>query len=975
MNAVLQCLSHTDILAEYFVLDQYKVDLKRRNKLTSRKFGTKGELTEQLALVLKALWTCKLESDWSTTVGFKAVVDRYGTQFRSAQQHDAQEFLFWLLDKVHEDLNTAPKRKYKSIKNTFGRPDSVLAAETLANHVRGNRSFVQAVFQAQFRSSLACPQCHRQSNTFDPFHCISVQLPQQHVRLPVFVTVRYAAQHPRQVQLGMSMPAGAPVSALRAQLQTDTGIPGARMVLVEIANELGFGRVLADSYTLDAVTGADGIGAAGSANSINVYCMETPSASGQDDIEREARKCDGLLTVLVTNASRSSTDTAVRRFGTPFCLEIRRDVTYAELQKRLLKEMQHVLRPDVFAYSVAPADMFRMRLQDPSADIDAFVESRCEHPLFMEMFDLALIVLAPDAGPPHVKLLLEWSEPERFFADMADEAVEHESVTAVRQQAEASMAATGSSTTAKLSLEQCLEHYTRAETLGAEDAWRCPHCQQYLPVVKTLGIWSLPEILVIHFKRFAAQQQQQQQMNKSSTKTVPVGRTAAKLTTAVTFPLVGFDMTPHLAQQPSTSSTAPTSRTRRSSAVPSTSSSSDNTSHTNDPTNLYDLYAVCYHQGETLETGHYTAACRNPYDQQWYRFDDQNVTAIPNCGNGDSEQTATEIVNNEAYILFYQRRVSSAPTMAATVASTSTGSSSAESTAVRVERGVNGAMAINGSLGAGLSTTAMSEHWVSRIAPVPPVTPVSPNGPAISQSQHSLAMPNENSDHEQQQSETVSTESKQIETDPVEDPVITPSTHAASSSLDTHGTDRSTLAPGIAPTADITETANRISSDEQLVITIAHFEQLQFAEFCQQTPTDSNNSEQSVSPTPSANPIDLQPTSQPHLPKPQQHQLQHTINRGNSFSEVFRRRGSPVQYQSSPNSRSSGGVNRYSDTATTITHNKQQLQQQQHHHQHRTHHHHYHGRFLSESDDSGSGDGSGAASYLLVDNRSASWVS
>lgn len=26
MNAVLQCLSHTDILAEYFVLDQYKVE-------------------------------------------------------------------------------------------------------------------------------------------------------------------------------------------------------------------------------------------------------------------------------------------------------------------------------------------------------------------------------------------------------------------------------------------------------------------------------------------------------------------------------------------------------------------------------------------------------------------------------------------------------------------------------------------------------------------------------------------------------------------------------------------------------------------------------------------------------------------------------------------------------------------------------------------------------------------------------------
>lgn len=88
--------------------------MKRRNKINSRKFGTKGELTEQLALVLKALWACKNESDYSTS--FKAVVDRYGSQFRSSTQHDAQEFLFWLLDKVHEDLNTASKRKYKPTK-------------------------------------------------------------------------------------------------------------------------------------------------------------------------------------------------------------------------------------------------------------------------------------------------------------------------------------------------------------------------------------------------------------------------------------------------------------------------------------------------------------------------------------------------------------------------------------------------------------------------------------------------------------------------------------------------------------------------------------------------------------------------------------------------------------------------------------------------------------------------------------------
>lgn len=117
INAVLQCISHTDILAEYFVLDQYKVDLLRRNKLNSKKFGTKGEVTEQLAVMLKALWACEASPELSTA--FKAVVERHGTQYKGTQQHDAQEFLQWLLDKVHEDLNTASKKKYKSIKVFF----------------------------------------------------------------------------------------------------------------------------------------------------------------------------------------------------------------------------------------------------------------------------------------------------------------------------------------------------------------------------------------------------------------------------------------------------------------------------------------------------------------------------------------------------------------------------------------------------------------------------------------------------------------------------------------------------------------------------------------------------------------------------------------------------------------------------------------------------------------------------------------
>lgn len=113
MNAIIQCLSNTDMLAEYFVLEQYKQDL-HRSKKNNKKFGTKGEVTEQLACLMKAIWECRYSPTHTTE--FKKVVAKYGSQYRGNDQHDAQEFLLWLLDKVHEDLNCASKKKYKQVK-------------------------------------------------------------------------------------------------------------------------------------------------------------------------------------------------------------------------------------------------------------------------------------------------------------------------------------------------------------------------------------------------------------------------------------------------------------------------------------------------------------------------------------------------------------------------------------------------------------------------------------------------------------------------------------------------------------------------------------------------------------------------------------------------------------------------------------------------------------------------------------------
>lgn len=90
MNAVVQCLSNTDLLAEFLALGRY------------RAVPGRAEVTEQLAALVRALWTREYTPQLSAE--FKNAVSKYGSQFQGNSQHDALEFLLWLLDRVHEDL-------------------------------------------------------------------------------------------------------------------------------------------------------------------------------------------------------------------------------------------------------------------------------------------------------------------------------------------------------------------------------------------------------------------------------------------------------------------------------------------------------------------------------------------------------------------------------------------------------------------------------------------------------------------------------------------------------------------------------------------------------------------------------------------------------------------------------------------------------------------------------------------------------
>ena len=116
-----------------------------------------------------------------------------------------------------------------ALQSSHGRSDESVAAEALANHMRHNNSFVYDMFQAVYRSSLTCTNCRRQSNTFDPFLSVSLPIPQKTKR-PVYVTVVYLDEQPRQVRIGLLLNQADTVKELRQTLAADTKIPESQVL-------------------------------------------------------------------------------------------------------------------------------------------------------------------------------------------------------------------------------------------------------------------------------------------------------------------------------------------------------------------------------------------------------------------------------------------------------------------------------------------------------------------------------------------------------------------------------------------------------------------------------------------------------------------------------------------------------------------------------------------------------------------------
>ena len=109
-------------------------------------------------------------------IGIVRLVGKKNPRFSGYQQQDAQELMAFLLDGLHEDLNLVQQKPYVETRDSDGRPDAEVAAESWQNHLRRNQSMIVDLCQGQLKTTLVCPDCAKVSITFDPIMVLRAPL-------------------------------------------------------------------------------------------------------------------------------------------------------------------------------------------------------------------------------------------------------------------------------------------------------------------------------------------------------------------------------------------------------------------------------------------------------------------------------------------------------------------------------------------------------------------------------------------------------------------------------------------------------------------------------------------------------------------------------------------------------------------------------------------------------------------------------
>ena len=172
MNTGLQCLSNCELLTKYFLEDYYKEFVNKENPI-----GSQGEIVEKYSQLIHHLWYGN--NDCVSPIQFKVAFGKNYNAFADFRQQDSQEFISYLLDALHEDLNKVKNKPYVQAKDLSpGMPEEDQFKMQKDLYLCRNQSFIVDLINGFYKSTVYCPDenCKNISKSFEPFNMITLSL-------------------------------------------------------------------------------------------------------------------------------------------------------------------------------------------------------------------------------------------------------------------------------------------------------------------------------------------------------------------------------------------------------------------------------------------------------------------------------------------------------------------------------------------------------------------------------------------------------------------------------------------------------------------------------------------------------------------------------------------------------------------------------------------------------------------------------
>uniref|UniRef100_W5M0S7 Ubiquitin carboxyl-terminal hydrolase 2 n=1 Tax=Lepisosteus oculatus TaxID=7918 RepID=W5M0S7_LEPOC len=136
---------------------------------------TNTALMEEFAKLIQTLWT-STSSEAVSPSEFKTQIQKYAPRFVGYNQQDAQEFLRFLLDGLHNEVNRVTVRPRATMEDLDHLPDDEKGKRMWNKYLEREDSRIVDLFVGQLKSSLTCSDCGYCSTVFDPFWDLSLPI-------------------------------------------------------------------------------------------------------------------------------------------------------------------------------------------------------------------------------------------------------------------------------------------------------------------------------------------------------------------------------------------------------------------------------------------------------------------------------------------------------------------------------------------------------------------------------------------------------------------------------------------------------------------------------------------------------------------------------------------------------------------------------------------------------------------------------